>query len=152
MNISKACLVAVLVLGLSVLGCGPGGPKTYPVKGKVTIGGQPANNVTINFGPVGEGGSVASAVVTNGQYELFTGNSNAKGAIPGKYRVYFSQAADTGSAMPDYSKAGADGGPPGVKPAPYPAEYGDAGNSPLEKEVTAGPNNFDFEIPAPAAQ
>jgi hypothetical protein len=151
-NKMKAFLAVVLVLGLSVLGCGPSGPKTYPVKGKVTIGGQPANNVTINFGPTGAGGSVASGVVTNGQYELLTGNSSAKGAMVGKYRVYFSQAADASSAMPDYSKMGADGGPPGTTPAPYAAEYGDANNSPLEKEVVAGPNTFDFDIPAPAAK
>jgi len=136
-------VLSVFVLVLAV-GCGDGGPATAPVTGKLTIGGQPAKDVTVNFNPVDPKGEVASGVVTNGTYTLATGSSGKPGAIVGSYKITLTPNA----AMSEdaYSRP-VDGSAPAAPKVAFPAEFLDPAKTTLTKEVKAGPNTIDIEIP-----
>lgn len=137
------CFVPVALM-VGAIGCGPGGPATVPVTGKITIGGQPANNVSISFIPETAGAPTASGTATNGSYTLYTGVDGKPGAVVGKYKVTL--AAQGGSDEAAYRSGKA----PGTGGLPFPAEYGDPSKTPLSKEVTAAGGAIDLEIPGPA--
>jgi hypothetical protein len=143
--LSTRSIFQILALGLLVaivVGCGPSGPKTHSVTGKVTIDGEPAANVRITFQPVDEANQAASGTVeSDGSYTLYTGVSGTPGAMAGKYKVVLTpdMGADTsymdsgGTAPPDTS-------------GEVPEEYRDPTTTPKEVEVTAGQNSIDIEI------
>ncbi len=132
--------VAMLV---AMIGCGPGGPATVPVSGKITIGGQPANNVSISFIPETAGNPTASGAATNGTYTLYTGVDGKPGAVVGKYKVTLAAQGGTDEAAYRSGKA------PGTAALPFPADYADPAKTPLTKEVTASGGAIDLEIPGP---
>jgi len=144
-----ASSVLPLALVLVAVGCGPGGPKTVPVTGKVTIGGQPANNVSVSFIPEDPSLPTASGSVQNGSYTLYTGVEGKPGAVVGNYKVTL--ASQGGMGAEAYKKASEGGGVPGVSDLPFPAEYADPTKTPLKKEVKAGGGTIDIEVPGPAA-
>jgi hypothetical protein len=87
----RLLLLALLVAPAS---CG-GGPRLYPVRGRVLYEGQPANGAIVFFHPLGESrpddASGASArpmgkVGPDGWFELTTAE-RGKGAPPGRYAV-----------------------------------------------------------------
>ena len=135
----------VLTLGLFVaplIGCGPSGPKTLSVTGKVTIDGQPAVNVLITFQPVDEGNQAATGRVgDDGTYTMYTGISGTPGVMAGKYKVVLTPdtSADTsymdgGGAEPDATSGG------------VPEEWRDATTTPKEVEVSSDNKTIDIEI------
>jgi hypothetical protein len=140
---------------LILVGCGPGGPATHEVTGKVTIGGEPAKDLSITFSPVSPDGQVASGSVgADGTYTLYTGAQGTPGAVAGKYKVVLTEAQAGGSGaatseeeMPDYMQSGED--PTKAEPEEsggVPSEYTSAETTPKEVEVKAGPNTIDIEI------
>ncbi|MFO0903807.1 MAG: hypothetical protein U0939_12450 [Pirellulales bacterium] len=135
--------LSVFVLVLAV-GCGDGGPATASVTGKLTIGGQPANDVTVNFNPVDPNGVPASGVVSNGTYTLSSGSTGKAGAVPGKYKITLTQNA---SAATEEAYSASGGNAPSAPKAPFAAEFADPGKTTIEKEVKAGSNTIDIDIP-----
>ncbi len=137
------CIVPVALMAVAI-GCGPGGPATVPVTGKITIGGQPANNVSISFIPETAGAPTASGTANNGTYTLYTGVDGKPGAVVGKYKVTLAAQGASDEAAYRSGKA------PGTGSLPFPAEYADPTKTPLTKEVTASGGAIDIEVPGPA--
>ena len=82
----RTIALVMVVVGLQLAGCGPGGPSTVPVKGKVLHNGQPLSEGTVTFVPetAGQPEPVGS-IGADGSYQLATGDK--PGAPVGKYKV-----------------------------------------------------------------
>jgi hypothetical protein len=141
------CAYPVVWIGVGMLllaGCGPGGPKTYPVTGKVTIQGQATADVAITFQPVDPAGPVASGRSgADGSYTLYTGVEGKPGAPVGKYKVVLSGGGAQQDPSAMYSGAK---GPPKAAEGPVPKEYTSAATTPKEVEVKPQPNTIDIGI------
>jgi len=149
---SAALVAAILFVGLAGCPSSSTGPDTVPVKGTLTIDGQPANNVRVTLVPTDKSLPVASGPVTNGSFELSSGVQGAAGAVPGKYKVVLAQVGSGEDAMAAMQKSD-KGGPPkggfsmgaGQEPS-FPKKYLNADTSDKEVEVTSGSNNIKIEI------
>lgn len=118
------CMVtAVATLG-TFAGCGNNGEGIAKVKGRVTIGSEPLANVKLEFNPVEAGRMSVGFTDTQGEYELQY-NLQDKGALVGKHivniRVYPEPGTDAINIPPDFQD--------------------------LERDVLAGTNEFNFDIP-----
>jgi hypothetical protein len=138
---------------LVAAGCGPGGPATVPVKGTLTIGGQPANGVGISLVPADAKMPTASGTVQNGAFEVFSGSQGKPGAVPGKYKVVLNATSGGPEAAkqmyePGAAKAGAKKSAAPVIKAPFPDKYKTAATSDKEVEITKGANELKIDIPA----
>lgn len=154
---SVSSLVCAALGTLTLVGCGPSGPETCPVSGKVTVDGQAVKNCTITFQPVDSANQVASGQIgDDGTYTLFTGVTGTPGAMTGTYKVVLTpqMAAVREGEDPAYMSSGGD---PTKAPAGQsdvvPQEYTNATTTPKEVEVTSGSNTINIEIQsgAPAA-
>lgn len=92
----RSCLGFSLALTLGIMGCGPTVelPKTYPVKGKVTVKGsnQALGGGSIEFiNTNGQGPNALGDLGTDGTFELRTTVAQAKeslkGAVEGTFKV-----------------------------------------------------------------
>jgi hypothetical protein len=136
--------LSIAILSILAAGCGSSGPTTHPVVGKVTIGGQPATDLRVDFYPVEPANQMASGTVgPDGSYTLFTGGIGKQGAMAGKYKVVLASTAATTDTS--YMDSGSSG-PPAPKEDAVPKEYTDAATTPKEVEVTAGSNTIDIQI------
>lgn len=140
-NILK--VLGTVILTLAMAGCGSG-VDTIPIKGVVTVKGQPApENTRINFIPV-VGGQEASGIIdANGAYEVFSGIEGHPGIMAGKYKVFFTPDASS----EDYMNTAGRNGAPGTSTGPFPKEYTAEATTPLEKDVTSETTSIDFDIP-----
>ncbi len=68
MNLRMTCLLMVLSLGL--VGCGPSGPKLYPVTGKITFDGEPVSEGNIAFVPTDGSGAAQGGSFKDGVYSV----------------------------------------------------------------------------------
>jgi len=144
-------IAALLLAAMALSGCGSKGsnlPKPVLVTGTVTLDGKPLANATVYFRPEGDKMGTGSTGTTdaNGKYELVTsfGNETKPGAIPGKYRVWFSQMV------------GPDGQPVSVDSATPPADLGarealpqhlsDATQSDEKVQVSESGGTIDFKL------
>ena len=84
-------LAIVLVL-VMLAGCGESGPPLAPVKGKVTLNGQPYTKGTVVFQPSGGGPTGIGMTDVNGDYSVWT--SGRKGAPLGPHTVMVTTIAD----------------------------------------------------------
>jgi hypothetical protein len=135
-------VIALLVI--LVCGCGPsGGPTTNPVSGPVTIGGQAAKEIRVDFHPVDQTAEVASGnVEADGRYTLYTGQMGKPGAMAGRYKVVLTPMA---SGDDSYMR-GPQAGRPQAGDDGIPKEYKSLATTPKEVEVKAGRNTIDIEI------
>ncbi|MFN0052843.1 MAG: hypothetical protein ACKV0T_11680 [Planctomycetales bacterium] len=153
-------LIGTVLLLVTVGGCGgPAKPKLHPVKGKVTVGGQPLANCTVSFAPIGGKGLIgySGKLNANGEYELSDTQDERKGAAVGKYKVTLKSPTDTAQkAMEEMGKQGGDSravtGPEAMQKMMgggqlFPIEYAQADTSPKEVEVKAESNVIDIVIP-----
>lgn len=62
-----ASVVAICVATSSFVGCGPEGPKTYPVAGTVTVDGKPLPEGLISFRTI-ENGAIETMNIKEGQF------------------------------------------------------------------------------------
>src|SRR5688572_15059983 len=76
------------------LGCT--GNSAVPLRGTVTLDGQPVTGGSIVFMPQMAGGPKAAAAIENGAYSI----PAAQGVKPGKYRVEVSWHKPTGRKIP----------------------------------------------------
>jgi hypothetical protein len=87
-SIWRGGIASVLSVALlALVGCGPAGPATVPVRGKITKDGKGVPGVIItlvgtdpNYIPTGESDD-------NGNFEITLAQSGKKGAMPGNYKV-----------------------------------------------------------------
>lgn len=94
MSILRAGLAAALGLLLVLAGCG--GDSAQPVRGRVTLDGEPVTMGSIVFMPLSSGGAKAAAAIENGNYTI----PAAQGLPTGKYRVEVSWHKPTGRKIP----------------------------------------------------
>jgi hypothetical protein len=140
---APACALALLLVGA---GCGGGVGKTYPVRGKVTLDGEPlvARSAVILFVPDRAKGNTTpyepgGTVDSSGVYALAT--EGRRGAPPGWYRVVVTALAET--PVPSTK------GPLTHRPTAtslVPAPYGQAATTPLEIEVVASPDAGAYDL------
>src|SRR5262245_59099450 len=87
---SKGFAALLTLAGCVALsGCGRGGPKFYPVTGKVLVDGHPAEHALVVFHPVNAGPDALkphAAVGPDGTFTLTT-NTTGDGAPAGEYLV-----------------------------------------------------------------
>ncbi len=82
-SLSVYGLVFLCFLHFAV-GCGPSGPATSEISGKVSYGGKPIEDGDITFQPdEGSKGFTSSGKILNGDYKL----SGETGLVPGTYIV-----------------------------------------------------------------
>lgn len=137
-------VVVVLSATVATMGCSGGSkPKTIPVKGKVTLAGQPLTQGSLTFQPIktAEGYPTRPAMGTvnsDGTYEAST-FEKGDGVIPGEYKVLVS----TMTSGPTLEEPNL----PEVWAAPK--TYSDPAQSPLKATVPAdhsGTLELDFDL------
>jgi len=138
----RKALLLCLVFPVGLVGCGGG--NLAPVKGKVTVSGEPAKGGSLIFSPLGSGeeaspGKPASAEIqSDGTYTLGT-NRPSDGAHVGHHRIGFTpppqQLTDAQRTDPKYK-------------APPPLYMGMV-PKPNETEVKPGSNTIDIELVFP---
>ena len=122
-------VLPVLLLALSLTGCGGGKPEGT-VSGKVLFKGNPVAGGTVNLlSAAGVGGD---ATIKDGAYQV-----NGSLAV-GDYVVYLSPPRPT--PQPPGSK------PPPLPPFDVPAKYQDVKTSGLKVTVKAGSNTLPIDI------
>ena len=141
-----AAALAVAVLLNS--GCGTSDGLTRgPVKGRVTVGGQPLAKGRILFLPVAPNqGPIASTKIVDGEYSL----SHREGPVAGINRVEVEVEAelDLGFAIDDEAAFARRGGRP-LPPNPIPPAFNR--NSTLVIEINPDDENvLDVSVPAAA--
>ncbi len=147
--IVTAGVMAVLV-GCS--GGGPAGPKTTPVKGKVTYKSLPVEGATVSF--LGDGKSAPAIAITDaaGQYILTTTRSG-DGAVPGVHKVTVTKiVAPPSTAKPKSGSMSMEDAAKSAPEAPakplhmLPERYESAESSGLEFTVKNGANDIPIEL------
>jgi hypothetical protein len=151
-------IFGALLLSVATLGCGGSLPvKLYPAKGTVVYQGKPVANCIITLIPLtpvkGLGGDTGKKG-DQAQELAFTGKLNAEGkfylastpgskagAAVGKYKVVLTLPPD------EAQKAMMGGGKKAyMSAAPFPVEYGSAGTTKKEVEITAGSNDLLIDL------
>jgi hypothetical protein len=131
-------LVEIAAASLLIAGCGGPNLTTAPVKGKVTVAGQPLENIQITFIPA-EGRPALGRTDAEGNFTLSTMSAN-DGAVPGTHQVKFFYATDTGEV--DSSAP-----PPESVPLPFNAKYAGKMSSGITAEVEVGKTNeFTWDL------
>src|SRR5262245_45987082 len=146
---AAALLAAALLLALPASGCGgdDGVGKTSPVRGKVTLDGEPlvSKPATVGFKPDASKGNTttfepAASVDSSGNYTLLT--KKRSGAPAGWYKVVVT-ATGMASEPPDPKQ------PVTKRPVPkslVPGKYGQASTTPLLVEVVASPGDGAYDL------
>lgn len=141
-----------LALLTAIVGCSNAVPKAelFPVKGRVTLKGQPLTGCTLILIPVkptpGVDDGYSGVLNEKGEFELASMSGKA-GAAAGRYKVTFSTAtADPSSeasrnAAMEAMKTGAYS-PGGPKAPPYPKEFANFKTSTKEVEITREANEL----------
>lgn len=118
---------------LLIAGCGSGSDLA-PVRGKVTLHGQPLKDALVEFQPTAPGGSPSSAITdAEGRYELMYTFGRA-GAAPGEHLV----SIRTGGTRVD-----SEGREVECKEC-VPARYNT--QTELKRTVKPGRNTLDFDL------
>jgi hypothetical protein len=124
------------LLCLLMAGCGSGSGLA-PVKGKVTLDGQPLEGAVVHFQPTAPGGSPSSGVTdADGRYELMY-TFNTPGAMPGEHVVSIS------TARPDVDEQGYEI----ERPERVPANYNT--RTTLKRTVEPGGSTINFKLNGP---
>ncbi|QDV39436.1 hypothetical protein [Tautonia plasticadhaerens] len=128
-------------VGLGVAGCSSGdGEATYPVSGRVVVGGEPAAGAFLVFHPTSgsvpaEAGRPAAQVRSDGSFDLTTFDES-DGAPAGDYAVTV-----------EWRKLIHNGAEAVAGPNVVPAEYGRPESTPLKVTVVEGENPpAEFQI------
>ena len=125
-----AVLCCAVLLILPLAGCRPN--DKAGVRGKVTLAGQPLDNVLVMFAPEA-GPGAGGATNAEGEYELFTGGAHGKRVFTGRCKISVSEAElvdEKGNR----------------KPSRFPDRYTSNESSGLTAELKPGPNVCDFDL------
>jgi hypothetical protein len=112
----QAPLLVLVAIGLLATGCSRGGnrPIVHPVKGRVTLEGQPLEGVGVSFSPVvkGLGATAFGKTLADGSYTLTStrGGTLGAGAAAGEYDVMLQKFVDVvpDAVPPEFSAASGD--------------------------------------------
>ena len=145
--ITKWSFRITVILGVLALGgCGGSDLNLAPVKGKVTMNGQPVRAATVSFIPDSsqgtEGPMSAGVLDDQGQFVLKTG-SGENGAIIGFHKVTVACPLDPSQGS---SPSGQAVPQAGTTPCDVPAKYESYATTDLTAEVTKGSNEINFEL------
>ncbi len=134
--------VVLSVFALALAGCGEGGPKLHPVRGKVTLDGAAVEGATVAFVPTGStpGSEATGRTGPDGTFEL--SSRTGKGAAAGTYKVVISRwlQRDGTPLPPDVAPMDSD-----AKETLHP-NYSDAERSVLTATVSEGGGQFDYPL------
>jgi hypothetical protein len=133
-----ACLL-VLLPGLCLAGGCRKAPGRHEVTGKVLLRGEPLAEGVIDFEPLEGQPSKSGASILNGSYRI----PRDRGLAPGRYRVSIVAGDGTVAAGVGEPSAAPRATAPGGERVP--PEYNV--RSKLVREVKAGKNALDFDIP-----
>lgn len=129
--------MCVVLLMVTLLGCGNSGPKAWPVTGKVTYQGKPVSAASIRFSNPQAGVDLLTKLDADGKYAVVT--ANGPGLPDGTYQV---------AIMPTAKSApiGTFGPPPTVKRPDIPEKYRSPSTSGLSITVKSAASNFDVDM------
>ncbi|MDZ7618872.1 MAG: hypothetical protein U1E05_17850 [Patescibacteria group bacterium] len=107
-RVGAAVRMAIAWGAAAVVTAGCGGVAAVPVSGRVTVNGQPLENVAVNFAPMAaegaEGPGSSGVTDADGHFTLKTiGQRRANGAVVGKHLVTVSEGGIEGSEFDPYS-------------------------------------------------
>jgi len=122
----------LLLAAILASGCGKDSVAVVPVRGKVTVDGQPVTSGQVSFIPTSadqKGGMSAGQIEGSGDYKIFTGGK--EGAPSGKYKVTV-----TPSMVPTGGKS--------MPSTPFNAKYSDVKTTPLTIDVPSG--SYDLKL------
>lgn len=127
-------LLAILgTAALLVPSCGRGGPKLYPVRGKVLYLGKVPEGATVILIPLGGGDAnspkPSGAVADGGAFTLST-HPYGLGAPAGDYVVVITWYEADARSLEN-------------PPNKLPARYGDAATTPLKATIRQGPTDLE---------
>lgn len=135
------CFVFGSALGVVLAGCGGSGSKldSIPVKGKVTLDGQPVKNARVRFIPdsADKGRSAIGDTDANGAFKLSTVRA-ADGIIPGAYKVDVSSLETVTTESKDKGQLEAA--------SEIPAKYRDVKTSGIAFTINKGDSGKSLEI------
>ena len=140
-------VVALVVAG--IVGCGPGGPKLVPAKGKVTYKGEPLAGASVTF--IHQDGQIAvGSTSDSGEFSLVT--VGEPGAMVGQHKVGIRKSASV-EGMPanpkpeDMFKMAAKKATP-LGQTVVPTKYESPDDSGLTATVSDDEtkNNFTFDL------
>jgi len=124
-----------IILGVAIgAGCNPPLPPMAPVKGTVTLNGQPVTSGQVAFVPADDktgAGLSAGTIGSDGTYEIHTANQS--GAPLGKYKVTVSP-----SMVPAQGATGMT--------MPFDKKYGDPAATPFKVEVINNPEAGRYDL------
>ena len=157
MKMNKIFGTALILLALvTLVGCGPKGPKTYMVTGTVTYKDQPVEGAIVVFSPTDGGLHATGTTDTAGKFVLTAAQGGAvgKGTTAGNYEVGVTKRVNTAPvpSKEELEAASAKGEDLGRKyPVVYkdlvPAKYNDTTKSGLTAAVEPGKENkFEFKL------
>jgi hypothetical protein len=121
-----ACPACFVILMACFAGCGKSGPELAPVSGRVTVDGQPMENVDVTFQPDEMRPASYGRTDADGHYELGY-KRGVQGALLGQHTVRIKVER---SLVPN---------PPHIAP-----QFNS--QSELRREVKAGQNEFNFDV------
>jgi hypothetical protein len=148
------------LLAMMVLGPGCSGPLAdedrprlidpaalVPVKGVITVNGQPLSKLVITFLPR-TGAPAVGETNKEGKYQLAT--ATRPGILPGDYTVAISYLVSADGEPQGLGPRSAIAQPRGMLTAKeaLPAEYADLGRSTLKRTVNPQGGSFDFDVKA----
>lgn len=149
-----ACVAVVVAASVFLAGCGGGGgsssgtgPKTVPVTGTVTKGGQPVEGATVKFTTVDGKKGASGRTDAKGNYTLSTAKPG-DGALPGQYQVTITKI-EAPASEPTSGNEGKPTRPNKSAPAEknaLPEKYAKAASSGLTATVKESGNKFDFTV------
>jgi hypothetical protein len=127
---AKRSPTVVLVLLISLAGCGTSGPQIAPVHGRLTLDDQPLVNADLLFQPDGAQRASTGRTDRDGRYELAY-KRGQMGAIVGPHTVRIEISKEVVR-----------------NPPPIPERY--AAKSELHADVQPGDNEFNFDLKSDA--
>ena len=133
-TVMKHNAALLVVFTLLVFGCGPSGPKTYPVRGTVTCQGKPLPFGTLMLVPTAGGPVTTARIDAGGGYQLE--------AVPGKHAVAVVGALPPEQGGPDPDAGEYDLSPPVAEArSPIAAKYNHHHTSGITVVVEAKDDN-----------
>lgn len=134
-----ASVLAALFVGA---GCGGDGATIVPVRGRVTLAGQPVEGASVMLHPEGEGRPATGLTDASGEFQLTTVDE-FDGAMLGDYRVTVSLVRPRGDVDYETAESGLD-----EMNLEYvvPQRYGDRDTSGLTAQVERGMSPLELEL------
>jgi hypothetical protein len=149
MAFPRAILLSLAAAMLVLSGCGSSGPKLVEVEGTVKLGGQPIDNISVEFWPEADGPRSIGVTDAQGKFSLTTDDGTKKGAVLGAHKVVLRDASVLGNKF--LGRAGEDVDMTEGRKSRIAEIYLDPHKSPLKAEVTADKKPIEFDVQGPTS-